>query len=343
MTIINLMLGAKRGGLEQAAIDYAEALALAQRAHVSMVPPGSWVEPQLQQLGLPVLPLTQHGGWDVLAAWRLRRTLKRLGASAVICHGNRALSLALRARVAGVPVIAVAHNYKTRRFARADACFAITEHAQAQLAQAMPAARVFHLPNMVRLHDAPPRHARHTPPVIGSMGRFVAKKGFALLIEAFALLKDRNVAFRGIIAGGGEEEAALRAALTRHGLDDCVTVGGWVHDKDAFYRRIDLFALPSHHEPFGIVLIEAMAAGLPVVATESEGPREILQHGQTGLLSPLGDAAALADAMAAALADAPLAAQLAHAGQASVRARYSPQAMADRLSAALDCVVPTGN
>lgn len=340
MTIINLMLGAKRGGLEQAAIDYAEALALTDLPHHTIVPPDSWVLPQLERLGLPVSTLHQRGGWDLRAAWTLRRRVRQLDATAVICHGNRAISLALLARA--VRVIAVAHNYKTKRYANAEACFAITRHALDQLATCLPREKLFLMPNMVRASGTAPHARFQRPPVLGSMGRFVAKKGFALLIEALAILHRRGVDFRATIGGGGPEESALHAAIAHHGLGDRITLTGWIDDKAAFYAGIDLFILPSHHEPFGIVLIEAMEAGLPVIATAAEGPREIIESGVTGTLTPLGDADALANAIGAALADMERTARCASAGQHAVRERYSPHAMARRLQQALDTIL-TGN
>lgn len=337
--IINLMLGRKRGGLEQAALDYAEALSLAGFEHHSIFAANSWAAEQAAAHHLPHHTLPHRGGWDVLAAWRLHRFAAGR-ARAVICHGNRALSLALLSRLP--KVIAVAHNYKTRRFARADACFAITEHARAALASRLPAARVFLVPNMVRETGAAAHGTMGHPPVIGSMGRFVEKKAFPLLIEAWAMLRDRGVAFRGIIGGGGDEAEALQAAIAQHCLQDCVTLAGWVGNKAAFFAGLDLFVLPSHHEPFGIVLIEAMEAGLPVISTASEGPREIIRHHETGLLTPLGDAGALADAMQQWIAQPPHAARLAASGQQAVRTHYNPRAMAERLRHAIDAIL-TGN
>lgn len=342
MTILNIMLGAKRGGLEQAAIDYAEAMHHAGIAHHTVVAPGGWAHQQIAALGLPHSTLKQRGGWDLLAAWRLTRLAKTSNAQALICVGNRALSLGLLA-CTKAPKIAVAQNYKTRRFHKADACFAITRHAKETLEQkGIAPARVHFLPNMARVGDTPVRPALRTPPVIGSMGRFVAKKAFDVYLDALAQLKDRGIAFRAVLGGGGDDEAALRERIARLELEEHVALPGWVTDKHAFFAGIDIFVLPSHHEPFGIVFIEAMADGVPVLSTLSEGPREVLTTGTDGILTPLADATAMADGLEKMLANPAATQAMGMAGYQTVRTHYSLEAMAQRLKIALNTII-TGN
>lgn len=342
MAVINLMLGSKRGGIEQAVLDYAQALQAAGIAALSIVPPNSWAAQQCAARGLPHATLKQWGGWDRIAAWKLARQARAFGARAIICHGNRALSLALHTPRA-FKKIAVAHNYKTRRFHQADACFAITQHAaNALAARGIARKNIFYMPNLALTGTWHERPAFRTPPVIGSMGRFVKKKGFDLYLDALALLKQRGVTFTALLGGTGEEEQALRAHCRQRNLDDRVTFTGWVDDKTAFFDRIDLFVLPSHHEPFGIVMAEAMAAGLPFVSTASEGPSEVIKHGENGLLTPLADAAGLADALTRLLRDETLARKLGRQAYETIRTQYSLDAMARRLKGALPLIL-TGN
>jgi glycosyltransferase involved in cell wall biosynthesis len=332
--VLNVMLGRARGGLEQAALDYAEAMACAGIRALTVIAPKAWVEAPLVAAGMTHESLPHHGAWDLWAAYRLRRLAQRTGAVAILCHGNRALSLALLARSGRIPIIAVAHNYKTRRFVQADACFAITQHLTDHLAS-LGIRTITRMPNMVRIPEHTAREPFRTPPVIGSMGRLVAKKGFLLLIEALALLRTRGVAFRAVLGGEGPEAGAIEALIAHHQLGDSIRRIGWVADKAAFFHSLDVFVLPSHHEPFGIVLIEAMSRGVPVISTDSEGPSEILHHGVDGLIVGKGNAEALADAIQALLADPARAAALGEAGAARVAHEYSMEAMAKRLQTAL--------
>ncbi|MDX2095548.1 MAG: glycosyltransferase [Alphaproteobacteria bacterium] len=336
MTIINLMLGKHRGGLEQAALDYAQALAQANIPALSVIAPGAWVEAPMVAAGVAHESLRTHGRFDLFAAHRLRTLARRSAATAVICHGNRALSLALRAfNAADAPkVIAVAHNYKTKRFRKADACFAITAHL-AQHLRLSGAKNIHRIPNMVRLPPAAPRGGFRTPPVIGSMGRLHPVKDVPTLIESLALLQARGIAFTAILGGEGGEAARIDSLIARHRLESRLRRIGWVQNKSAFFASIDLFILPSRSEAFGLALIEAMSHGVPVISTDAEGPRAIIHPGVDGLLVPRADPEALADALAALLADPARAAALGEAGRRLVAHEYSMEAMAGRLQTAL--------
>jgi glycosyltransferase involved in cell wall biosynthesis len=151
------------------------------------------------------------------------------------------------------------------------------------------------------------------PPLILSVGRLVKPKDFATLIRAFALFR-RSQPARLLILGDEPErgERARLAALARHlGVAEDVQLPGHVANPYPFYRRAALFVLSSYREGLGNVLIEALACGCPVVSTDCPyGPAEILENGHYGRLVPVGDAAAMAEAMAATLAAPPPAAML---------------------------------
>jgi glycosyltransferase involved in cell wall biosynthesis len=142
-------------------------------------------------------------------------------------------------------------------------------------------------------------------PVIASAGWMVPVKDHRTLLAAFAKLRAVRPA-RLIIFGYGPLEADLKAYAAELGISNSVLFPGYVEDPRACYAAADLFVLSSRSEGFGNVLIEAMSAGVPVVSTDApHGPREILADGRFGLLVPVGDAAALAVAMATTL-DHPL-------------------------------------
>lgn len=332
--VLNLMLGRHRGGLEQAAIDYAQALSVAAIPSVSVISPQAWAEASLVANRLPYRSLANPGLFSLAAVWQLRKLARDTGASVVICHGNRALSLALRAFKGRIPVIAVAHNASTRRFIRAEHSFSITRHLALHLQQ-HGITRISHMPNAVRIPASALRGPYRVPPVIGAMGRYVSKKGFETYIDALALLKARGIVFEAILGGEGPLAEALQARINSHGLQREVTMAGWVEDKSAFFSRVDVFVLPSLDEPFGIVLIEAMAHGVPVITSDASGPQEIVHHGVDALVTPRGNAVLLADALAHVLQQPETAERLGMAGRALVMQEYSIPAMATRLKSAL--------
>jgi glycosyltransferase involved in cell wall biosynthesis len=292
MNILNIMLGRGKGGIEQAALDYARGLRGAGAEVLSVLSPNASVLPAAQSHEIPYVALKNLGAWDRLSAWRLRRIARHYGADVVIAHGNRALCLA--------------HNYQLKHFSKADAAFCITHQAMEAVEAAHPSLQgaCYFIPNMIAAVDAPARSAIASPPRIGAMGRMVAKKGFDVWLRALALLKERGVPFHATLAGEGEEKARLLALRDALGLHAHVTFAGWVESIDAFYAEMDVFCVPSHHEPFGIVMLEAMVRGLPVVSTANEGACEILADSQHGILTPLNDAYAMADALVYVLSDA---------------------------------------
>ena len=308
LRIVNAMLGRGLGGLEQALLDHNDALSqLGHEVH-AVIHPEAAIRPALEARGALWHGLAHLGEWDLIAAMRLRLLLRRLRPDVCIAHGNRAMGLL---RQAGAQrLIAVLPNYAMKCDGAAAVFYPTLDLKRHAQERGVPEQRLYHIPSMVRVPPSPPARDRRTPPVVGAMGRFVAKKGFEVFIAALGRLLSRGVGFRAVLAGDGPERAALVHLAAEHGLQDVLTFPGWVNDKTGFFAGIDLFCLPSHHEPFGIVLIEAMAQATPVVATASEGPSEIIHDGLDGVLVPRGDADRLAQAMGELIDDRDRAARL---------------------------------
>ena len=166
-----------------------------------------------------------------------------------------------------------------------------------------------------------------SPPMFLTVGRFVPVKGLETAVEAFALVRARRPA-RLMMAGDGPLRPALEARVAALGLGDDVAFAGFVANPLAMMRRSAALLLPSRHEGFGAVIVEALAAGCPVVSTDCPfGPAEILENGLYGRLTPVGDAGAMARAMEAVLDEATdparLQARAEDFTQARVGARYA--------------------
>lgn len=145
-------------------------------------------------------------------------------------------------------------------------------------------------------HPWLPREGDHTPVVVGA-GRLTKQKDFATLLAAFARLRAHRAA-RLVILGEGPERSALEEYAAALGIAGDLDLPGRVTDILPYAARADAFALSSRYEGLGNVLIEAMAVGTPVVATDCpHGPAEILAGGRYGSLVPVGDAEAMAGAL----------------------------------------------
>lgn len=135
------------------------------------------------------------------------------------------------------------------------------------------------------------------PPVVLGMGRLTRQKDFSTLIRAFAKVRRRRPA-RLVILGEGEERGPLKDLARAEGVEDDVDLPGFVEDPAPYLGRAGVFVLSSAWEGFGNVIVEALAVGTPVVATDCEsGPREILADGRHGRLVEVGNAEAMADAI----------------------------------------------
>ena len=169
---------------------------------------------------------------------------------------------------------------------------------------------------------------------VGMIGHLAPIKGQEDFIRAAAMVcrQRRDVEF--VIAGEdkshrGEHRRTIERLIAELGLDQRLSLIGWVDDVANVLPDFDLFVSPSRSEPFGLSIVEAMAAGVPVIATASEGACEVIDDQQTGRLVPIGDAEALADAISGLLADSELRERLSAEAQRRVRERFSLERMLD--------------
>lgn len=117
------------------------------------------------------------------------------------------------------------------------------------------------------------------------MGRFTPQKGFDRLLDALKTLKERNVAgYHVTVLGDGYERPALQQRIREYGLEDCVSLPGYVNNPYAVIRQAEMFALPSRDESFSLAVAEAMVLGIPVMSTRCTGPVELLKDGEAGCL-----------------------------------------------------------
>lgn len=300
MHILNVMFSAGLGGIEQSFVDYTRALSMNNKVFT------------LTRNGAEIIPFLPDEDRNITVGWpsmqnpligsKLRKILKKHVIDVVVCHGGRAIELFRKANCP-VPIVAPTHNYNFDRLLRADALLATTDHLANAVEEAGYVGEVFTIPNMIDMTEPFTPHPFHNPPVIGSMGRFVEKKGFDRLIDTLAVLKTLDMPVKLLLGGEGEEYDHIEREARQLGVSKQVEFLGWVEDKKEFFNKIDIFCLPSLHEPFGIVLLEAMAHSTLVVATDTEGPSEIIIDKQTGFLVPKDDPRAMADILVKMLKD----------------------------------------
>jgi glycosyltransferase involved in cell wall biosynthesis len=180
--------------------------------------------------------------------------------------------------------------------------------------------------------------------LIGAVGRLSEEKGFDLLIRAVNQLiaKGADVELR--IAGEGDQHGALQELIRSLGQEDRICLIGFQSDTRPFFEAMDVFALSSIREGLPNVVLEAMAMGVPVVATRVAGVPRLIEHEKNGLLVDIGDTNQMAAALARLMADRDHRNRLAAAGRSTVEHRHSFQRRMERIREIYDelLAIPSG-
>ena len=177
--------------------------------------------------------------------------------------------------------------------------------------------------------------------VIGIVGRLQPWKGQDRFLRSLADLCARGHDVHGLVVGGDAGnfspgfELSLHRLVSELGLEERVTFTGQVAEPGPYFQLMDVSVNASHVEPFGIVVLEAMARGVPVVAFDAGGPAEILQSGQTGLLVPLGDERGLSEALSRLLSNEQFRRDLGVAGRKHFLAHFTAERMTKKLTSEL--------
>jgi glycosyltransferase involved in cell wall biosynthesis len=179
-------------------------------------------------------------------------------------------------------------------------------------------------------------------PIAVSIGRHVPEKGYRHLVDGAARLERTKPDVHWILVGDGELRGELEAQAQRLGLVSHVHFTGWRDDVAEMLALADVFVLPSESEGFGRVLVEAMAMGRPVVATNVGGIPDIVLDGETGLLVEPANAAALADAVRALVDEPARAARLGAAGRVRAESTFSLGAHVDAVERVYEEVLGRG-
>ena len=331
---------------------------LAARGHRCVVacPPGSALLEDRRLVGMGT-PLASRGEFDLLAARRLAGMVRAERADLLHAHTSHAHALVwLAGLMAGVPAVVsrrvdfpVGGNPLSRLkyHGRGIHYIAISDGVRRVLeAGGIPGNRIAVVHSGVDPSRYEPRGAARDEseagqwgatrgvPLLVNVAALVDHKDHATLLRAAAVLRDRGVAFRLVVAGSGVLENELRALCHDLALDERVAFVGHVADLRPLFRAADVFVLSSHLEGLCTSILDAMLAGLPVVATRTGGVPEIVMDGRTGLLVPPRAPEALASAIGRMLADTDLRLGLAAAGREHVLSDFTATRMVEGTEAA---------
>lgn len=159
-------------------------------------------------------------------------------------------------------------------------------------------------------------------PIIGTVGRMVTEKGQVYLIETLKNLKRDWHDIKCLFVGDGPRLELLKQRAVTFGISDCCVFTGAVTDIEEIYPLLDIFILPSLREPFGLVLLEAMACGVPIIATDTGGPSDFIRDNINGCLVPAMNSDVLSNKIDFLLKNSQIAAKIGKKGRDTVKKFY---------------------
>jgi len=279
---------------------------------------GEYAE-KIRDLGVSVFDLGAYRRTDLPVIWRLRKTLRENNIRLVHAHLIHASVVGcLAARPLGIPVVTTAHivdrrpvwwhfllDRLTARWRRKTLCVSEAVRRFHQQKTGLPDSHYQVVRNgidVARFQSHPPKIAARErlglPQDVflaGAIGRFDRQKGFDVFLRALAQSPLAHI--HAAVAGYGPEENRLKTLATELGLNKRVHWPGFVAVPEVFYGALDVCVVPSRWEGFGLVAAEALAAGVPVVASDVDSLPEIVRDEIEGRLVPPDDPVALAEAI----------------------------------------------
>jgi glycosyltransferase involved in cell wall biosynthesis len=333
MRILHVMASRANGGAETYSTDMMASLQAAGLEQVAVIPRASIHHERLAAAGVSLAPDLLDSWFGPLRRRRLALLIDAFKPDLVHCWMRRAASLMPPLQI---PIIGwFGGYYEPAHFRRCTHFVGVSPGIVAHMIErGVPRATAHYVPTFPTIEAGPPvdRASLATPAdatVLLTLSRLHEKKGLDVLLAALVELPG-CIAW---IAGDGPLEADLKALATRLGVADRVRFLGWRTDRGALLGAADVCVLPSRWEPFGTVMLEAWAAGTPLVAAASQGPAALIEDGANGLLVPVNDAAALVAAIRRLIADPALEARLIERGRADYQGGFTREAVTHRMVA----------
>ena len=342
--LLQAIAGAEHGGAETFFLRLTAALHRAGEPQRVLIRRNPSRAQSLREAGVAVTELAFGGLLDLTTRLGFRREINAWRPNIVLTWMSRATRLCPRGDF--VHVGRLGGYYDLKYYRHCDQLIANTSAiVDYAVGNGWPRQRITHLPNFVP--DASAAAALPSEAVAAddrasvalALGRLHPKKGFDFLLEALAATAKVDL----WIAGDGPLRPGLERLATRLGIADRVRFLGWREDVPDLMASADLLVCPSLYEPLGNVVIEAWSAGLPVVATASDGPAGLITDGETGILVPLpgtngGGPAPLACAIERLCADPALRAKLGRAGRRAYEAEFTESIVVSRYRSFFDRV-----
>ena len=365
MKILQICSARQLGGGERHLADLANSLARRGHAIYAAVAPGSPLIPELHAIPKEnITEVRMRNALDIFAAARIARVVREFGIDVIHAHVARDYPLAAVAssRTGGTPFVLTRHmlfplsTIHRVTLRNAGRIIAVSN----AVAESLRMRSIIDPQKIVTIHNGidTARFARdsgeycrpacldgvNAPLLVGMVGHLSPIKGQEEFIRAAGAIAARRDDVDFVVIGddkslSGENKLAIVRLIERLDLVGRVHLVGWQDDVPPLLHAMDVFVSPSRAEPFGLAIVEAMASGVPVVATASEGALEIIEDGVTGKLISIGDTDGLVQAIINLLDDPAAREQLSAAALEAVNEQFSLEKMVDATEQILGDVI----
>jgi glycosyltransferase involved in cell wall biosynthesis len=352
-TVLHMIETGGTGGAETVYLNLVRQLDPTRWRHVAVLPTREWMYKQLVESGVQPVLMPEQRSFDAVFFARMYRLIRRLGVDLIHAHlFGSAVRAALLSRACGIPAIATLHGdmdlqpnerFKSLKLAIVNnglkRIVFVSEPLRQSFLRSVPLRRDFATVILNGI-DATRFSSNNGTKfraelgiapddfVVGTVGTPRPAKGFDVLLDAAKILKSRSRGYRFVVVGDltfGRGTALFEGRAAR-GLTEDVIITGFRSDVPCALAAFDVYALTSRYEGFSLALVEAMATGLPVVATRCGGPEQILDDGVTGILVENGSAEDTANAIERLRANADERRRLGNAARKAVRERFTLEA-----------------
>ncbi|MBL6621988.1 MAG: glycosyltransferase [Rickettsiales bacterium] len=294
MKILHIIYSPGKGGSEQVFINYINALNARKHNSYSITNYNFCYNEKISNLCADYLTIKFRNFTNISTILRVRKFIRKNQIDIIICHNGRAMKIAKLSAFKLAPIVAINHLFDNVKHSRkCDAVFCMTDYFKEFLIRKKHnEKKIYIVPNFLNslpLKKYKQRKLKSTP-ILGMLNRMDENKANHIFLEACKINKKKN--FKAILGGEGPEKNNLQKYIQDNNLDNKITMLGWVSDeqKEDFYSKIDILCISSIYETFSMVALEAMARGIPIIATKCHGPEAIIKHKYDGLLCEVNNA-----------------------------------------------------
>lgn len=296
MKIAHIILTSQNGGAEEVFINYIEACEKLGHENLVIIKNDAPYFERLKNIKCEIKKTKNiFGYYDFLAICNIKKFLKIFDADIVFCHIGKSSALTRKAiakiKNKKIKQISVNHSDNVKRSIGSDIVISVNKKIrQKTIELGQKSDKSFVISNAIEVGEFVEFNneidfSKKEKIVIGLIGRFDRTKGFDYVIKSLKLLNNKSdKKFILKIAGDGYFKNELEELVKSEKIEDDIQFCGWIKDKNQFFSDVDIFCLPSLNETFGIVVLEAMKYKKPIIATNCDGPMEILENEIDGLI-----------------------------------------------------------